>query len=80
MRIQRQRALEIITLALAPAAVISVYGAFQVIILPGTHLPHLCGVWPKKIKVLLNNVSVVPGIWTPYLVVHSPEIYPPDYN
>ena len=35
-----QRALEIITLALAPAAV-SAHSVFQGIILPGTHLPHL---------------------------------------
>ena len=37
-----QRVLEIITLVLAPADVIS---ALQEIILPGTHLPHLGRVW-----------------------------------
>ena len=39
-----QRALDFITLALAPAA-LSAHSAFQGIILPGTHLPHLGWVW-----------------------------------
>ena len=56
-----QRALEIITLALALSGQLSALGAFQGIILPGIHLPHLGRVWQMEITILPKDVSVVAG-------------------